>query len=97
MSLSSFKTVSILAFTTIMAGAFYSCKPKGAEAAISGSASQAYVAPGNTMNFTTWYQEDSMVRLASMEFHRDVYSALFLFFRSIQKMDMASAKKPNPC
>ena len=51
MSLSSFKTVSILAFTTIMAGAFYSCKPKGAEAAISGSASQAYVAPGKYDEF----------------------------------------------
>jgi nitrous-oxide reductase len=52
MSLPSIKTLSVLALTTALAGSLFSCKPKGAEAAISGSAAaKAYVAPGKYDEF----------------------------------------------
>jgi nitrous-oxide reductase len=52
MSLPSLKTLSMLALATVMAGSLFSCKPKGAGAAIGGSAAaKAYVAPGKYDEF----------------------------------------------
>src|SRR5829696_8200193 len=46
------KLVIPLALTAVMAAAFFSCKPKGAESAVSGdAASKAYVAPGKYDEF----------------------------------------------
>ena len=52
MNISSTKFLSTIALTAITAGALFSCKPKGAEAAISGdAASKVYVAPGKYDEF----------------------------------------------
>lgn len=46
------KLMASVAFTAVTAGALFSCKPKGAEAAVSGdAASKVYVAPGKYDEF----------------------------------------------
>jgi nitrous-oxide reductase len=52
MHIQSSKFFSILALGAVIAGSLYSCKPKGAQAAISGdAASKVYVAPGKYDEF----------------------------------------------
>ena len=52
MSISSTKLLSTIALTAVATGSLYSCKPKGAEAAVSGdAASKVYVAPGKYDEF----------------------------------------------
>jgi nitrous-oxide reductase len=50
--MSATKVLSFITLTTVAIGALYSCKPKGAESAISGdAASKVYVAPGKYDEF----------------------------------------------
>jgi nitrous-oxide reductase len=52
MNISSTKFLSTIALTAVAAGTIYSCKPKGAEAAVTGdAASKVYVAPGKYDEF----------------------------------------------
>ncbi len=52
MHISLSKLMASVAFTAVTAGALFSCKPKGAEAAVSGdAAAKAYVAPGKYDEF----------------------------------------------
>ena len=52
MNISSTKFLATVALTAMAAGALYSCKPKGAEAAVTGdAASKVYVAPGKYDEF----------------------------------------------
>jgi nitrous-oxide reductase len=51
MSISSTKFLVALTLTATAAGAFYSCKPRTAEAAAGGNAEKAYVAPGKYDEF----------------------------------------------
>jgi nitrous-oxide reductase len=52
MYISQKKLIASLALAAIVAGALYSCKPKGAEAAVSGDAAgKAYIAPGKYDEF----------------------------------------------
>jgi nitrous-oxide reductase len=50
--MSATKVLSFITLTTVAIGALYSCKPKGAESAVSGdAASKVYVAPGKYDEF----------------------------------------------